>query len=435
MKIITRAVLDWATSAVLEEDSYEYTGPVAYAKDSGQPPQAVDPYQQAAAQYGLSTGTALFNAGLNRTNTSNPLGNSTWNASYPGASPTSPGAPGTPGTPAPGTPTGFHTVQPQPSPGVGTQAYNPNAPFGLGGYAGAPGYAPQSTGTQGMTAGGQPTAGTPYNGSPTGSPTGGAPTYTNTTQLAPQFQSTLDQPIDTSGLPGMPGGPDISQNLKDTQNAIYSQNMAYLQPQEAQAGETLNSTLANEGLAPGSAAYQQAQDQLNRNNTFSNQQAENAAITGGDQEQATLFGLGTQGLQNQITARNAPLNEFETLSGNGAGAAATAQTPDISGAFGQQLNSQIAGYNANTASNNATTGDIASIAALALMFSDRRLKEDIREVGKTKGGLPVYTYRYKGDGRTQMGVMAQDVEKEHPEAVFGLGGRDNLKMVDYGAIS
>lgn len=416
MKIITRAILDWATSAVLEEDSYEYEGPIAQAKDSGQPPQAVDPYQQAAAQYGLSTGTAEFNAGLNRTNTVNPLGSSTWNASYPGT-------PTTPGTPAPGTPTGFHTVQPQPQTGTGT--YNPNAPFGLGGT-------PPATATQGMSATGQPTS--PI-GSASGTPGGGAPTYTNTTQLAPQFQNTLNQPIDTSGLPGMPGGPNIQQNLQDTQKAILDQQMAYLQPQEAQAGETLNSQLANEGLTPGSAAYQQAQDQLNRNNTFSNQQAQNAAITGGDQEQATLFGLGTQGLQNQITARNAPLNEFETLSGNGNGAAATAQTPDISGAFGQQLNSQIAGYNAQTASNNATTGDIASIAALALMFSDRRLKEDIREVGKTKGGLPVYTYRYKGDGRTQMGVMAQDVEKEHPEAVFGLGGRDNLKMVDYGAIS
>jgi len=95
MKVITRGVIDWATLAVLEEESYEYAGPLSLAKDSGSPPQAVDPYQQAAAQYGLSTGTALFNAGLNRTNQVNPMGSSTWSASYPSS-----GAASTPAAPA-----------------------------------------------------------------------------------------------------------------------------------------------------------------------------------------------------------------------------------------------------------------------------------------------------------------------------------------------
>ena len=67
-------------------------------------------------------------------------------------------------------------------------------------------------------------------------------------------------------------------------------------------------------------------------------------------------------------------------------------------------------------------------AAVPLMFSDRRLKTDIAKVGETKKGLPIYTYKYKGDDTTQMGVMAQDVEKKTPKAVSEVGG---FKAVNY----
>lgn len=420
MKIIRSSTIDWATGVIEAEDAYEYSGPVAQAKDSGSPPQAVDPYQQASAQYGLSTGTALFNAGLNRTNQVNPLGSSTWSASYPGA----PVAPGASGTPPPaggsgpvggsGLPVPSKTTQPVGNPGGLGSVYSGTA-YGLGG------------GTPTPTA----AAGVPYNGSPTGSPTGGAPTYTQTTQLAPQFQNMLDKPIDTSGLAGMPGGPSTTADLQNTQDALYKSQEQYLKPEQDLASEQLKSQLANEGITPGSDAYNNEMDRLGRTQEFQNSSARTSAITGAGAEQSRLFGLGTQGLENQIAVRNAPISEYSALTGSG-GASAQALTPDISGAFGQQLQGQIAGYNAQTASDNATTGDAATLAMLGyLMFSDERLKEDIHKVGKTDSGLPVYTYRYKGSPTTQMGVMAQDVEKEQPEAVFGLGGRDNLKMVDY----
>jgi hypothetical protein len=61
-------------------------------------------------------------------------------------------------------------------------------------------------------------------------------------------------------------------------------------------------------------------------------------------------------------------------------------------------------------------------------FSDERLKENIQKVGETNDGQPIYRYNYKGDPRTQIGLMAQDVEKHHPEAVGLAGG---YKTVDY----
>lgn len=61
--------------------------------------------------------------------------------------------------------------------------------------------------------------------------------------------------------------------------------------------------------------------------------------------------------------------------------------------------------------------NIGKIASAASAFSDARLKENIRRVGQTDSGLPVYTYNYKGDATPQMGVMAQDVAVMQPEAL------------------
>jgi hypothetical protein len=61
-------------------------------------------------------------------------------------------------------------------------------------------------------------------------------------------------------------------------------------------------------------------------------------------------------------------------------------------------------------------------------FSDERLKENIKKVGETNDGQPIYRYNYKGDPRTQIGLLAQDVEKDHPEAV---GSSQGYKTVDY----
>jgi hypothetical protein len=62
------------------------------------------------------------------------------------------------------------------------------------------------------------------------------------------------------------------------------------------------------------------------------------------------------------------------------------------------------------------------------LFSDRRIKEDIKVVGKLDNGLPVYTFRYKGFDQLHMGLMAQDVELVKPDAVVEING---IKAVNY----
>jgi hypothetical protein len=47
--------------------------------------------------------------------------------------------------------------------------------------------------------------------------------------------------------------------------------------------------------------------------------------------------------------------------------------------------------------------------------------------------LPIYTFRYKAGGPVQMGVMADEVERVLPHAVFTRP--DSIKLVDYGALA
>jgi hypothetical protein len=80
----------------------------------------------------------------------------------------------------------------------------------------------------------------------------------------------------------------------------------------------------------------------------------------------------------------------------------------------------------------AGAGVMEALAALGplAIFSDERLKEDVEPVGQLYDGQPIYRYRMKGDPRTQIGLLAQDVEESHPEAVGLAGG---FRTVDYGA--
>lgn len=293
-------------------------------KDSGSPPTPVDPFTQASAQYGLDTGTAQFNAGLNRTNATNPLGSTTWTANYPAS------------------------------------------PQGGGGYTPNTNYGAPSFGLPGMIPGIGPIS-IPGYGTPSASdPRGGAPTYTQNTSLSPQVNAQLQQPIDTSQIVGAPGGGSVYQGNRAIQDALYREQSSYLDPQFAQSDDQLKSQLAGQGIMPGSAAYQNALDQQNRNKTFSYGQARDSAITGATGQEVQRQGMGIQGLNANIAARNAPINEFESLLGGGGGSA-TAQTPDISGAFGQQYQGALAGYNANVSSNNQTSSDIGGLLAAALI--------------------------------------------------------------------
>lgn len=78
------------------------------------------------------------------------------------------------------------------------------------------------------------------------------------------------------------------------------------------------------------------------------------------------------------------------------------------------------------------TGALSGSTTSTTQASDRRLKHDIKEIGKTFDGEPLYAFKYNDDDRTHYGPMAQNVEKRHPENVGLAGG---YKTVDYDAVA
>lgn len=73
-------------------------------------------------------------------------------------------------------------------------------------------------------------------------------------------------------------------------------------------------------------------------------------------------------------------------------------------------------------------GNIAK--AFKSIFSDQRLKENIRYLGNDDKGLGVYSFNYKGSNRVYRGRIAQDVKRSMPEAVR-VDQKTGFAKVDY----
>ena len=136
-----------------------------------------------------------------------------------------------------------------------------------------------------------------------------------------------------------------------------------------------------------------------------------AAQTAGLQGAQAQVGAGTLGQQTTQAGQSALYNQFQQQ---------------------QAYPFQVSQFLANIAEGTgALSGSTTTTTAPQSWFSsDARLKEDIKRVGTAKNGLPIYTFKYKGDDteQTHTGYMAQDVEKVHPEAV---GESNGFKTVNY----
>jgi len=99
---------------------------------------------------------------------------------------------------------------------------------------------------------------------------------------------------------------------------------------------------------------------------------------------------------------------------------------------GQTATTNTSGTATGTATQTATPSTGGTVAGLIgtgmSLFSDADVKENIKEIGATFDGQPIYKYNYKGDAATQIGLLAQEVEGLHPEAVGEVGG---IKTVNY----
>ena len=144
-----------------------------------------------------------------------------------------------------------------------------------------------------------------------------------------------------------------------------------------------------------------------------------------------LSGLGQQGTQTGLASGQALL---------GAGTLEQQTQQQLNAALQNQYQQQqgypfqIAQFLANIAYGGgplygSTTSGVTG--SPTPFFSDERLKEDIREIGRTHDGQKIIKFRYKGEpeGTSHIGLSAQDVEKHHPEAVSETA--EGIKAVDY----
>jgi hypothetical protein len=148
-------------------------------------------------------------------------------------------------------------------------------------------------------------------------------------------------------------------------------------------------------------------------------------------DQGNLFNLAGAGATGGQQAQQANLDnqQAQFQSGTTAPYAALQQLMGIIGSNNWGSNTQGTSTTTKTPSAWETIGGLVGAGtSAAKLFSDERLKTDIKRVGTLDNGLAVYTFRYRGTSKIQMGVMAQDVELVKPDAVEDFG---SYKIVDY----
>jgi hypothetical protein len=297
------------------------------------------------------------------------------------------------------------------------------------------------------------------------------------TQLLPLPKYDVNTNIDQSKLPS------YGINPGETYEAAI---MRRLQPQMAQDQQSMQAQLANQGVVPGTEAYNNAMRVFNQGQN----DQRTSAIVGGMQtglaanqqafgQGATQVGLNLAGneqaftqplrtnvqnmganelafnqqYQNQglgMQAQNQAFNQamakyllpLQVAGGlKGLSAPTYAPTNTVAGtdylsAMGLTNQGNIATANANNAYNNSLMQGLFTLGGAGIkLFSDIRMKEKIKSIGTLPNGLNVYEYSYKsqfkdiaGHGK-HIGVMAQEVEKVMPYAI--VNSDNGYKMVNY----
>ena len=236
-------------------------------------------------------------------------------------------------------------------------------------------------------------------------------------------------------------GATQSGKIGEFLNTPYSLNTAisdkisgiqrqFLDPQWQQQQNTMEAQLANRGIRAGSEAYNNAMRDFSTNR----QRA---------YDQSYLDAYNTA-QSSSLAERNQPINEITALmSGSQVSNPSYASTPtpgvaptDVIGANQMALNQQNMNYQSQMNNSAGLMSGLFGLGKTALggwMFSDRKVKEDIKKVGKLDNGMNMYSYRYKGSPMMQLGVMADEVKKVIPEAVAE--GAPGIDAVNYSTVA
>lgn len=244
-------------------------------------------------------------------------------------------------------------------------------------------------------------------------------------------------------------GYDPKSARSRAEQALMAKQLSMIEPGLTRSEESRRTRLANMGIEPegGSAAWERAQQGMDKTRSDAYQQASLASIAGGGAEASRELGLASgaadaqnryrqQYIAEEAQRRGMSLNELNALlTGQ---QVQMPQMPDFKGATKADTTNylgaaQMQGDYAQEAAKAKAAGapDIGSMigtgASMAMMFSDRRLKRNIKALGRGW-----YEFEYAWGGPRRVGVMAQDVLLVNPAAVSMHSS--GFLMVDYGRL-
>lgn len=191
----------------------------------------------------------------------------------------------------------------------------------------------------------------------------------------------------------------------------------------ARAQQQLESQLAQKGIGQGSDQWSKAMNDLN-----SSQQ--------NSQNQFLLDAYNT-GMNTALTERNQPINEITALlSGSQVSQPNFVNTPsnriantDNTSIIGNYDKQRSDNWQASQYAMGGLFDSLGSLGSTLITKSDERAKTDKKKIGETEDGLGLYSFKYKGSPKTEIGLMAQDVVKKKPKAVSFMS--DGLMGVNY----
>jgi len=187
----------------------------------------------------------------------------------------------------------------------------------------------------------------------------------------------------------------------------------------------------NQALGQASAldiARQQANNQAAQQQFGMNQQAadfQNRLRQQAIAEQMQRRGMSLNEMNALLTGQQVGMPQMPTFN-----AAQRSETPQLVDAMGRTYDAQLGAYNAQQAGMNNLLSAGAQLGSAAFMFSDRRLKSNIKRVGTHAIGVGIYEYTMMG--MPQRGVIAQEVEAVRPDLVKRHA--NGFLMVNYGGL-
>jgi hypothetical protein len=255
--------------------------------------------------------------------------------------------------------------------------------------------------------------------------------WTQDITLSPEMQSLYDKNIAMSGLTadmGLLANEQISDIFSDPftlddfetyDEEFYNSFLDRLEQDIDKDWEDTQAQLIASGHSSGDEGYAYEQEMMNRAKTDASTQAYLAAQDAALRERGQI-------VEEALLERNQPINEYSAWRTGSQVSTPQFQSqpyipppsgPEYLDAANMQAQYDLGIYNADVAGSNAITSGLFDLGAGYLAASDRRLKKDIKRVGETKGGAPLYQFSYLWDDVKHIGTMAQDILDTQPEAV------------------